>query len=131
MLVTYSSQVKKALIIITFINLNALLSSGESCQFHWNNVNRGSGPGLSSAGSGSRYRLPYKDKKECPCFHTDNGSDNSEACPYTSDAFNPLIDCAYLPREFIECAEPVDHAGNQTAREKLGYGCLKVCQTFN
>lgn len=30
------------------------------------------------------------------------------------------------PDEFIECEDPVDHVGNATASQELGYGCLKV-----
>ncbi|XP_058050152.1 TM2 domain-containing protein 2 isoform X3 [Ahaetulla prasina] len=29
------------------------------------------------------------------------------------------------PEEFIECEAPVDHNGNISARDELGYGCLK------
>lgn len=32
----------------------------------------------------------------------------------------------YRPEEFIECDDPVDHVGNTTASQELGYGCLKV-----
>lgn len=32
----------------------------------------------------------------------------------------------YRPDEFIECDDPVDHVGNATASQELGYGCLKV-----
>uniref|UniRef100_A0A671DMF9 TM2 domain-containing protein 2 n=1 Tax=Rhinolophus ferrumequinum TaxID=59479 RepID=A0A671DMF9_RHIFE len=31
----------------------------------------------------------------------------------------------YRPDEFIECDDPVDHVGNTTASQELGYGCLK------
>ena len=65
--------------------------------------------------------------------------------------FNPLVNCSFLwvaldlnslnrfvgfyltllllsdsPIDFIECQNPVDHKGNATARDSLGYGCLKV-----
>ena len=122
MILTDSPDTTKTLLIIASVILNVSPSYGQSCEFNWNALNRGSGPGLSSGGSGSRYKKPYKDKTECPSFHAD-----ADPYPPTSDAFSPLIECAYLPREFIECAEPFDHAGNQTARDKLGYGCLKVC----
>jgi hypothetical protein len=32
----------------------------------------------------------------------------------------------YRPDELIECEDPVDHVGNTTASQELGYGCLKV-----
>ncbi|XP_066581348.1 TM2 domain-containing protein amaretto [Prorops nasuta] len=37
----------------------------------------------------------------------------------------PLVMCKFLPKEFIECEEPVDHKGNKTAREETGFGCVK------
>nr|CAG4645261.1 EOG090X0IT6 [Leptodora kindtii] len=40
--------------------------------------------------------------------------------------FNPLVNCSFLPIDFIECQNPVDHKGNATARDSLGYGCLKM-----
>ena len=115
----------KSLLIIYSINCNISPSHGESCNFDGNSLSRGSGSGLSS--SGNRYSLPFKQKTECPCFHTDTEKRNDENCPpLDKTPLTPLIDCAYLPREFIECAEPVDHAGNLTAKDKLGHGCLKV-----
>ncbi|XP_058050151.1 TM2 domain-containing protein 2 isoform X2 [Ahaetulla prasina] len=39
--------------------------------------------------------------------------------------YAPLILCDHLPEEFIECEAPVDHNGNISARDELGYGCLK------
>ncbi|XP_003412567.1 TM2 domain-containing protein 2 [Loxodonta africana] len=41
------------------------------------------------------------------------------------DPHSPVILCSYLPDEFIECEDPVDHVGNTTASQELGYGCLK------
>ncbi|KAL1234371.1 TM2 domain-containing protein [Trichinella spiralis] len=38
---------------------------------------------------------------------------------------SPLIPCNFLPEEFIVCDPPLDLAGNETAKEILGYGCLK------
>ena len=100
-------------------------SFGQYCDFQWPASNRGSGSGPSFGSSGSRYKLPSEDKEKCPCFHGDNSeSSDKEDCP-SPVPFSPLIDCDYLPREFIECSEPVDHAGNATARDQLGHGCLK------
>jgi hypothetical protein len=36
-----------------------------------------------------------------------------------------LVECSFLPREFIECNEPVDHKGNLTAKQLMKYGCLQ------
>lgn len=60
---------------------------------------------------------------ECPCFHSDN--QESPICDF--GPFNPedpLLPCSFLPQEFIECDLPVDHKGNATSLEELGYGCL-------
>ena len=96
-------------------------SFGESCS--WPISNRGAGLGQSSGSSGEK-----KEKSDCPCFHTQtkNSDAESEDCSYPANSFSPLVECAYLPQEFIECSEPVDHAGNATARDQLGHGCLKV-----
>ncbi|XP_015504210.1 TM2 domain-containing protein 2 [Parus major] len=42
-----------------------------------------------------------------------------------SDPRAPLVLCSYLPDEFVECDEPVDHGGNATAQQELGHGCVK------
>ncbi|NXX27422.1 TM2D2 protein, partial [Nicator chloris] len=46
------------------------------------------------------------------------------AWAYT-DPRAPLVLCTYLPDEFVECEEPVDHGGNATAQQELGHGCVK------
>ncbi len=64
-------------------------------------------------------------KESCPCYHSESTSEELANCP--ASAYNPtspLLPCSYLPKEFIECEPPVDHAGNITARDILGYGCL-------
>ena len=43
----------------------------------------------------------------------------------SSNPLSPLVECSFLPREFIECNEPVDHKGNLTAKQHLKYGCLQ------
>ncbi|NXY82649.1 TM2D2 protein, partial [Alcedo cyanopectus] len=48
----------------------------------------------------------------------------SAAWAYT-DPRGPLVLCTYLPEEFVECEEPVDHGGNATAQQELGHGCVK------
>ncbi|XP_067087157.1 TM2 domain-containing protein 2 [Osmerus mordax] len=37
---------------------------------------------------------------------------------------SPVVLCKYLPEEFILCEDPVDHAGNGTALQELGHGCI-------
>ncbi|XP_074020355.1 TM2 domain-containing protein 2 [Numenius arquata] len=61
-----------------------------------------------------------------------NGTEPEEPGPgppaaswaYT-DPQAPLVLCTYLPDEFVECEEPVDHGGNATAQQELGHGCVK------
>ncbi|XP_074784593.1 TM2 domain-containing protein 2 [Athene noctua] len=61
-----------------------------------------------------------------------NGTDTEAPAPgppsanwaYT-DPRAPLVLCTYLPEEFVECEEPVDHGGNATAQQELGHGCVK------
>uniref|UniRef100_A0AAG5CTS1 TM2 domain-containing protein n=1 Tax=Anopheles atroparvus TaxID=41427 RepID=A0AAG5CTS1_ANOAO len=54
--------------------------------------------------------------------------DKDTAAPNQSTTFNPhsaLVNCSFLPLEFIDCDEPYNHKGNRTAREEFGYGCVK------
>lgn len=37
----------------------------------------------------------------------------------------PLVLCKFLPKDFIECEDPVDHKGNKTAKDETGFGCVK------
>ena len=114
--------------LLTILSATISVINGQSCNFDYHSLSRGSGSGFSN--SGIRYKLPSKNKHECRCFHAETDGKSDDPCPYTNDPFSPLVDCAFLPREFIECAVPVDHDGNQTARDTLGHGCVKVLQYF-
>jgi len=61
-----------------------------------------------------------RSKEECPCFHQD--SNLTHDCE--SDPLSALPPCSFLPQEFLQCNEPVDHKGNETLQKELGYGCL-------
>lgn len=37
---------------------------------------------------------------------------------------SPVVLCSFLPEEFIYCQDPVDHAGNYTAYQEMGHGCV-------
>lgn len=37
----------------------------------------------------------------------------------------PMVKCSFLPLEFLDCDEPIDHKGNQSAKEAIGHGCVK------
>nr|NP_001033842.2 amaretto [Drosophila melanogaster]Q9VY86.3 RecName: Full=TM2 domain-containing protein CG11103; Flags: Precursor [Drosophila melanogaster]AAF48318.3 amaretto [Drosophila melanogaster] len=45
-----------------------------------------------------------------------------------NSAFYPLgpnVMCSFLPRDFLDCKDPVDHRENATAQQEKKYGCLK------
>nr|CAG4646711.1 EOG090X0IT6 [Macrothrix elegans] len=63
------------------------------------------------------------------------GSSSTEEVPTEPDWNNdttayvphgPLVMCSLLSLDFINCDEPLDLKGNKTAKEELGYGCLKM-----
>lgn len=52
----------------------------------------------------------------------------TESNPYQDEPYRPLgplVKCSFLPMEFLNCDHPIDHKGNQTAREATGHGCVK------
>ncbi|CAG9787953.1 unnamed protein product [Diatraea saccharalis] len=56
-----------------------------------------------------------------PTAHTDSN-------PYDSETYRPLgplVKCSFLPLEFLNCDQPIDHKGNQTARDITGHGCVR------
>uniref|UniRef100_A0A8C1QNE1 TM2 domain-containing protein 2 n=1 Tax=Cyprinus carpio TaxID=7962 RepID=A0A8C1QNE1_CYPCA len=50
-------------------------------------------------------------------------SNHTEQYEYSPPS--PVVLCRYLPEEFIFCQDPVDHGGNVSAFQELGYGCVK------
>jgi len=53
---------------------------------------------------------------------------SNSAASAVSSAFNPLgpnVMCSFLPRDFLECKEPIAHRNNATAKLEKGYGCLR------
>lgn len=60
-------------------------------------------------------------REECPCFHQD--SSPTYNCP--AHPLSALPPCQFLPQDFLQCNDPVDHKGNASSQELLGYGCLK------
>ncbi|KAM4036015.1 LOW QUALITY PROTEIN: TM2 domain-containing protein 2 [Anomaloglossus baeobatrachus] len=50
---------------------------------------------------------------------------SSTAAPELRDPRGPLVLCEYLPEEFIDCDDPIDHTGNVSVQQDLGYGCTK------
>lgn len=63
---------------------------------------------------------------DCPCYHRES---NNYSCPLPATPRarldSPLPPCNFLPKQFLQCAEPYDHKGNQTSYDKLGHGCLQ------
>ncbi|XP_049961017.1 TM2 domain-containing protein CG11103 isoform X1 [Schistocerca serialis cubense] len=49
-----------------------------------------------------------------------NNNDNVEYNPY-----GPYVNCSFLPLEFLDCEDLIDHKGNETAKAELGRGCVK------
>lgn len=52
----------------------------------------------------------------------------SESDPYSKEPYRPLgplVKCSFLPLEFLDCDEPIDHKGNTSARDAIGHGCVK------
>lgn len=57
------------------------------------------------------------------------GQGNGSAERESPEKFNPLgpkVRCEYLPMDFLNCAELVDHKGNETAFNELEFGCVRV-----
>lgn len=81
-------------------------------------------PAASPGQATSASALPFSEqptdaaKTELP----DDGANHTE--PYEYRPPSPVVLCSYLPEEFIQCQDPVDHAGNLSALQELGHGCL-------
>lgn len=53
-------------------------------------------------------------------------STTSSNSDFNPDPLSPLVACSFLSLEFVKCEEPIDHKGNQTAKDEMGgRGCLK------
>ena len=112
------------------LSLLPLFSLGQECAFQHDaliaSIESSTSASTSSSGGSASPELPstFKKADDCPCFH-EHASPSS--CPHREqpyDPSSPLLPCSFLPDEFIECDAPVDHRGNRTARDALGYGCL-------
>eukprot|EP00095_Tigriopus_kingsejongensis_P002608 snap_masked-scaffold632_size121914-processed-gene-0.10 protein:Tk02608 transcript:snap_masked-scaffold632_size121914-processed-gene-0.10-mRNA-1 annotation:"tm2 domain-containing protein cg11103" len=108
----------KVLVVIGFIHwVNA-----QSCQFGHRVSSAASSEAVSQGSiSISGWTLVGPSVEQCPCFHSET---RAGACDH--GAFHParpLLPCAYLPEEFIECDPPINHQGDEVAQSQLGYGC--------
>jgi len=71
----------------------------------------------------SDYDRPLSD---CPCYHHSSANYSCPAPASSRDIVSSaLVPCNFLPRQFLQCAEPHDHKGNETTYNKMGHGCLK------
>ncbi|KAM3611768.1 uncharacterized protein V6R79_023980 [Siganus canaliculatus] len=80
---------------------------------------------VSSPGQGAT-TLPYSEQ---PLETVKNditlpSDDPNYTEPYEYRPPSPVVPCDYLPEEFIYCQDPVDHAGNLSAFQELGHGCV-------
>ena len=69
--------------------------------------------------AGSNWKKSSIPESECPCFHSEGDLKNT-SCFGPNNPLGPVVECAFLPREFIECGFPVDHKGNLTAKQQVG-----------
>ncbi|EDW82550.1 uncharacterized protein Dwil_GK25073 [Drosophila willistoni] len=63
-----------------------------------------------------------------PVQSSSASSSSSSSSASSNSAFNPLgpnVMCSFLPRDFLECKDPIDHRYNLTAKTEKGYGCLR------
>lgn len=58
-------------------------------------------------------------------IHDCLGSIENEYSKEPYRPLGPLVKCSFLPIEFLDCDQPVDHKGNHTAKESVGHGCVK------
>lgn len=90
--------------------VQAATQQQDNCTFQWS---------ASKSSGGNRFK-----QSECPCFHSDTDpKDPNCADLLESDPLSPLVECKFLPKEFIECNPPIAHP-NKTEQQKLGHGCV-------
>jgi len=77
--------------------------------------------------------VPDWQSKDCPCYHRDSPPYNCTVKTSSKDiARDPLPPCNFLPSEFLQCNEPIDHKGNTSSFSEKGHGCLSYGgQTWN
>jgi len=74
--------------------------------------------------------LPDWQVSDCPCYHHAKNFSCGEAGAGARSSrellADPLPPCNFLPLEFLQCNEPIDHKGNESAwLEKGRQGCRK------
>ncbi|XP_069557639.1 TM2 domain-containing protein 2 [Brachyistius frenatus] len=84
---------------------------------HSHNSTTAEPPGAPSAGPGAT-ALPFSEQPETVKYD----ANDTELYEYRPPS--PVVLCSYLPDEFIYCQDPVDHAGNYSAFQEMGHGCV-------
>jgi len=61
----------------------------------------------------------WKNESPCPCYESTTKSQDCQQDyhHHQQDPLSPLIECSYLPTEFIVCDLPYDHQGNESAKK--------------
>lgn len=75
----------------------------------------------SSPGQGATV-LPFSEQPDMKYEVPVESTNYTELYEYRPPS--PVVLCRYLPEEFIYCQDPVDHAGNYTAYQDMGHGCV-------
>ncbi|TRY70654.1 hypothetical protein TCAL_02863 [Tigriopus californicus] len=113
--------------ILVILVISVASTQGQFCQFRrdiaGSSSQENSGSSESS-GSTTIGTLSQLHKDDCPCFHNDTQPGDCDVGSF--HPARPLLPCAFLPEEFIECDSPIDHKNDAAAKKDLGYGCLKI-----
>lgn len=78
----------------------------------------------STSAAGQTTMLPFSEQPSEVIRYEIPTENTTQAEIYEYRPPSPVVLCRYLPEEFIYCQDPVDHAGNYTALQDLGHGCV-------
>lgn len=78
----------------------------------------------STSAAGQTTMLPFSEQPSEVIRYEIPTENTTQAETYEYRPPSPVVLCSYLPEEFIYCQDPVDHAGNYTALQELGHGCV-------
>lgn len=74
----------------------------------------------------------YEEIGDAPMTLDDSPSETGTCgpgeCSYVPHS--PFIPCEKVWDDFIECDDPLDLRGNESARTELGYGCSRVSRSM-
>ena len=98
-------MISSSLILLLFVNLTF---AKDQCEF------------LTHLYDKTSWKITQNE--DCPCYK--QGHNPPDTCPNATHPLSPLLECSFLPKEFIVCNPPLSHP-NETAKNKIGYGCTK------